>query len=170
MRIRPIAAAAMVAGGLLAAAPALAQKAAAYPPVYVLGEEDDADLLSCGTSYGQVLRAASNAFTAAGVPIGTEQMALDQQALTFYINLNIAPIVFDDGEDAGSCYGAVNVRLSSYAFLTEPVTGTSRFATLAFCMDGFSFTLTRSSLRRSVDQQVTEKVQACLAEWNGSAA
>ncbi len=168
MKYRAILSAAIMAGGLLAAQPALAQKAQAYPAVFVLGEEDDAELLSCGTSYAQVMRTASDAFSAAGAPVGTEQMALEQQALTFYINLNIAPIVFDDGEDTGSCYGAVNVRLSSYSFVAEPVTGTSRFATLAFCMDGFTFTLTRSSLRRSVDQQVIEKVQGCLNEWNGS--
>lgn len=155
--------------GICTAQPAYAQKSQAIPPIYLLGEDDDADLLGCGTSYSTVLDAAGDALGAAGVSLGTETQALEQRALTMYINLNISPIVYDDGEDTGSCYGSVNLRLSSYDIIVEPVTRTNRFATINFCMDGFTFTLSRSSLRSAVNDEVQQKIAGCLQEWLASA-
>lgn len=154
--------------GVIAAQPAAAQKTTAnYPPVFVLGEEDDDGLISCGLTYAAAIDRIRSRLNAAGVPVGTEEQAVTQQALTFYVNLNVAPIIMD-GEDAGSCYGGVNVHLASYAVLDEPVSGDSRFAMLAFCIDGFTFTLSRNSLRRSILNELDTKVTYCLNEWNSS--
>lgn len=155
-----------VIAGLAMAQPAAAQS---YPPVYTLGENDDADLLACGMNYSNAINRANETLRRAGVPLGTEDMAVSQRSLALYINLNISPIVYDDGEDAGSCYGGVNVSLASYSFVTEPVTDTRRFAALTFCQDGFTFTLTRGALRREVERQIDEKVRGCLSEWLSSA-
>lgn len=161
---------AIAAVGMAGAQPALAQdKTSPVPPIYILGEDDTSELLSCGTSYANVMTAAQQQFQAAGVRMGTQDQSLGQQALTFYINLNISPIVYDDGSRTGSCYGAVNVRLSSYDILMEPVSGTRRFATLNFCADGFTFTLTEDSLRSFVNDEVRGKVSFCLQEWLNSA-
>lgn len=157
--------------GLAMAGAALAQPAAAqaYPPVYTLGENDDADLLRCGINYANAISRANNTLRANGVPMGTEDMAVTQRALALYINLNISPIVYDDGEDSGSCYGGITVSLSSYAFVDEPVSGTRRFAALTFCQDGFTFTLDRNVLRSQVEAEIADKVTNCLAEWRSSA-
>ncbi|VVT06614.1 hypothetical protein [Erythrobacter sp. EC-HK427] len=160
-----------VFAGLAMAGAALAQPAAAqaYPPVYTLGENDDADLIRCGIRYADAINQANNTLRANRVPMGTEDMAVTQRALALYLNLNISPIVYDDGEDSGSCYGGVTISLQSYSFVDEPVTGTRRFAALTFCQDGFTFTLTRNALRREVERQIEEKVNGCLAEWRASA-
>lgn len=166
MRLNTAAFAGLAMAGLACAQPAAAQ---ANPPVYTLGENDDADLLRCGMNYSGAINRANNTLRAAGFPLATEDMAVTQRALALYINLNIAPIIYDDGEQSDSCYGAVTVSLASYAFVTEPVTDTRRFAALTFCQEGFTFALDRNVLRTDVENEIEQKVRTCLSEWRASA-
>lgn len=155
--------------GCVAIANAQPASAQSFPPIYTLGETDTADLRGCNMSYAAAINRANATLRDYDIPMGTEQQATSQRALALYINLNIRPISYDDGDDSGSCYGGVNVTLSSYAFVTEPVTNTRRFASLAFCDEGFTFTLDRSSLRAEVERQIEQKVVACLQAWLSSA-
>ena len=128
------------------------------PPIYVMGENDDADMQACNVRYASAIATVEAALRFNRISIGSEQDYFAGKAIKAYTNINIM-------HQAQGCIINVEVTFKTHALIDNPVVHTKQWADIVFCSRAQLRTAAASLAQAGINGWLTGAVNECISEY-----
>jgi hypothetical protein len=145
-----------VIGGLAFLMPNTALRAQTFPKVYVYGESDDADNISCSASHKSAVSAVQAALRSNGVDITYNQS--DFPYMQAYVNVTAV-------KPADICAVSWSIRFKNNQFLFDEFAKKDIFASVVYCSNGGIITGSNSHIYSSILNNMRDATNECVSTY-----
>lgn len=142
----------------LAASPASSQE---FPPIYVYGEDDDAELEACTVAHARVIAAVEAALRYNRVSVASREAAISSEALQAYVNVNAVEL-------DRLCAVSLSLSLEDWESVRSDVTGRVHRTRVIFCNKATLMTGVKADLQSRANAWVRDSTDACLSEFSAA--
>lgn len=140
-------------------------RAETMPPVWVVGEEDDAQLTRCGLSYASTIASVEAALRYNRVTLASKDDWMAERALRAYVNLNAFEIESVSGRSTGLCAVSIAFFVGTATHITNPVSQKRQWARVEFCTDGVLATWNLNNAQTTTNARLRDYVDACVSKY-----
>lgn len=145
-----------VVGGLAFLMPNTALRAQTFPKVYVYGESDDADNISCSASHKSAVATVQAALRSNGIEITYN--AKDDSYMQAYINVTVV-------KPSGICAVSWSIKFQNYQYILDEFSKKFIFADVVYCSKSGILTGSPSQVYSDLLLSVRDKTNECVSRY-----
>jgi hypothetical protein len=131
-----------------------------FPPIYVGGEDETAELQACQISYASAIAAVESALRYSRVTVGSREDYVSVRAIEAYVNIKSISMA-----SRGSCAADVNLSLRSAGRVVDPTGGRTHYTIIEFCNRSTLFVWPTAELQTKVNEALRDHMAECLSQY-----